>query len=491
MERILFANELKEADRRTIEEIGIPGAVLMERAALAVARELCDGGYDLSSPLILCGPGNNGGDGLALARILRERGLEPRVFCFGDPEKRSEDFKKQLAVLSALGLRTEDVFSPTGATVLVGALYGIGLRRPLEGEGAALVNAVNESGLPVVAVDIPSGLMPDGGAQAGPAVRAEATVTFTAATPGLYLAPGTANCGKVVVAPIGIPLPEAEAGLWALDDCDLAELKERKPFGNKGTYGKLLVIAGSEEISGAAYLTAMAALRTGIGMVKILTHKANREPLAKLMPEALISTYDETSWTAGLLAEELAWADGAVVGPGLGTGALSKRVLCDYLERSELPTVLDADALNILAEEPSLFLKLKQPAILTPHVGEMGRLAKKTADEIKSDPIGLARAFAKEKNCVLVLKDARTVTAGPDGTAYLNVSGNSALATAGSGDVLAGILGGLCLRDPGLAAKTAATGVFLHGRSGEAASRKRGKAGVIASDLFEEMCNFM
>ena len=493
MQRILLANEKKQADQDTICRVGIPSMVLMERAALTVTEEICSGAYDLREILVVCGTGNNGGDGVACARQLLERGLRVRVCCIGSEDKRSEDLRKQLDILRALGVPVETSFSAGEATLLVDALFGIGLTREVQGEAAEVIRQMNSAARPIVAVDLPSGVHPDTGQILGEAVRAACTVTFTAALPGLYLPPGAIHSGRVLTRRIGMLLPEERpsGNLYAVEDADLGELTAREAFGNKGTFGKVLVLAGSAEICGAAYLAARSALVCGAGMVRILTHENNREPLARMFPEALLTVYDENSDAEERIKEAVGWADVCVAGPGLGTGPLSRRILDLFLRYNRLPAVLDADALNLLAEDPSVFRDLAFPCVITPHIGEMSRLTGAGAAAIKADPVRSAAEAAERWKVVVVQKDARTVTAFPEGDLFLNLSGNSALATAGSGDVLAGLIGGLLAqrRSEGLAAVPLA--VYLHGKCGESAASVLGKAAVTASDLIPEIHKFM
>ena len=379
------------------------------------------------------------------------------------------------------------------ATLLIDALFGIGLGRAVTGAFAEAIDRMNRSAAPVIAVDMPSGVHTDTGEICGTAVRADATITFTCAKPGLYLYPGARCAGHIEVRPVGIAMPDAadpQQELLQLTEEDLSGLKERDESGNKGTFGKLLVIAGSEQISGAAWLCACAALRSGAGMVRIYTEEANRQILGTLLPEALMTTYSCRHWSPDSLLKALAWADGAVIGPGLGTDETAERILQTFLENNKGPAVLDADALNILAQMAAV-PTVDFPAVITPHLGEMSRLTGIAIEDIKSHLVCVAANAAAESGVSVLLKDARSITALPDGRCWINTTGSSALATAGSGDVLAGITGALMLRRDSLPAPAAAAAACIHGLCGERAAQKKSRGSVIASDLIAEIGHFL
>ena len=504
MERILCSDAVREADSAAVER-GIPSLVLMERAALSLVHFLDHQGdrFDLTHVLAVCGPGNNGGDGAAVVRILRERGLDAKVLLTGDDSRLSRQMRQQLEILAALPgcsvIREEDCTAEQldglfgEATLFIDALFGIGLRREVTGTFADMIDRMNASPAPVIAADMPSGIHTDTGQICGTAVRAEATVTFTCAKPGLYLYPGAAYAGEIVIRPVGIAMPERterKDECFRLTDGDLSALRERDESGNKGTFGKLLVIAGSEQISGAAYLCACAALRAGVGMVRIYTEESNRQILGTLLPEALFTTYSSRKWSSEGLLRAMEWADGSVVGPGLGTDGTAEAILRTFLENNGKPAVLDADALNLLSVMKPV-PAISYPCAATPHVGEMSRLTGIAAEDIKADLVSVAANAAAESGVTVLLKDARSVIACPDGSCWINTSGNSALATAGSGDVLAGLTGALLLREASLPYPAAVMAAYIHGRCGELAALKRSKASVIASDILQEFGHFL
>ena len=475
---------MASADRYTIEN-GIPSLVLMERAALSVLNVLEENELDLSSVLIVCGTGNNAADGVALARLLLEKGYEPDLYLSGNTEKYSPDLKKQLEIISRYEVLTVSRFDPNEYTLIVDALFGNGLKREISGEYARIIERINASDTPVVSIDIPSGLNATDGHVLGTAVSADITVTFQYAKAGQLLVDGPALCGDLYVENIGIfPFAETEGEeYYAVTDDDLDLLPPRDENGNKATFGKLLIIAGSSQICGAAYLCAHAALKCGIGMVKIFTSKENRTALSALLPEALITCYGENTKDLELLKQDLEWADSVLIGPGLGTDDFSKEIFRLFLRHNRLPAVLDADALNILAEEPELWNQIGFDCIITPHVGEMSRLCGLSKDEIKSWPIRTASDFAVSHRVTCVLKDSVTVTAYPGGPVFINTTGCSALATAGSGDVLAGIIAGYITRYEGSDLSLAAMAVYVHGAAGERAAEDLGADAVTASDL--------
>jgi hydroxyethylthiazole kinase-like uncharacterized protein yjeF len=494
MKRILNAEQMRRADRHAMD-MGIPSLVLMERAALAVADEVESLCADRKRVCVVCGTGNNGGDGLAAARILCERGWQPDVRIAGSPEKYSEQMRTQAEIAGHYPLRYVSAVESGKYEVVVDALFGIGLHRPVEGDFAKAVEEINRSEATVVAVDIPSGVHTDTGQILGTAVRADLTVTFAAGKTGLYLYPGASCAGKVVVREIGIPVEEPEAEepyrLFGLERGDLAMLPERDPAGNKGTFKKLLVIAGSSSMCGAAYLSARAALLCGPGMVKIFTAEENRTALSVLLPEALLSTYTESSWKEEQLCAALDWADGAVIGPGIGTSGMADRILRCFLDHNRLPAVLDADALNLMSAAPELWDLVRFPCVITPHIGEMSRLTGRTAASLKADPVAAASAFARERRVTCILKDARSVTALQDGRCWLNLSGNSALATAGSGDVLSGIAGVLTTQYPDMEIPAAAAAAYIHGLCGEAAAARLSERAATARDVLDSLPEFL
>ncbi len=492
MRYLLSAQEMKSWDSNTILQFHMLSMVLMERAALKVVDAMEQEGLDVSNVLVLCGTGNNGGDGIAIGRILFLAGSKVTVFMPGDRNHLTEETRCQLAIAEGYGMKTDTTLKKKPYTVIVDALFGIGLTRKISGDFREALLAVealaaeNENrNIPIVAVDMPSGIHSDTGEVMGVALKAALTVTFGAKKLGQVFYPGTEYCGKCVTAEIGITkesLLEMPKG-FTYGREDLARLPKRAADGNKGTFGKLLVIAGSKDMCGAAYLSAMAAFRMGVGMVRIYTDAINRGVLNTLLPEAIVTTYkDKEAFRE--LEECMDWADGVVFGPGIGMNKCSKRLFEEVLRLlaiKKLPCVMDADALNLYSEQKQ-GQGLDFPVILTPHLGEMSRLTRMEISQIKSSLIETAVCFAREAKAVLVLKDARTVVSWGHDQFYLNSSGNSGMATAGSGDVLTGCIGALMVQGLELA-EAARLGVYFHGLAGDAAAGEMGKESLMAGDI--------
>lgn len=479
MKRIVTGRRMKVMDQTTIREMGIPSCVLMERAALAVAEEV-----KKTHPikvLVLCGNGNNGGDGVAIARILHLWGI-PSEFCMvKNPGNYTEETKRQIEIARNYQVRQVNNPRLDEYTTIVDAVFGIGLSRPVEGIYKEVIRKVNETKACKIAVDIPSGICADTGGILGIAVKADVTVTFGYMKRGHCFYPGASYAGKILVKDIGIyPGKEDRTDAWMLEEKDKNWLPPRKEDGNKGTFGKVLVVAGSKNMAGAAYLSARACLYAGCGMVKILTEEENRIILQGLLPEAMLAAgEEEQGWQ-----EALDWCDAMVIGPGLGKSIKSRQKTQWFLKNCRKPMVADADALNLLSENREWEKWLSPRCILTPHMGEMERLCKKSVQEIKKDRIGEACRLAEKLGIVCVLKDARTVIADERGNCWLNGNGNAGMATAGSGDVLSGIIGAL-LGNGMEQMKAAVLGNYLHGRSGDLARGQKGERSMTAQDLIE------
>lgn len=517
--------QMKQIDQNTIEEIGIPSVVLMERAALAVAEAVeavaethcgaaAEAETDARRPghaaengkraavrvLAACGTGNNGADGIAVGRILNARGYEVAVVSAGNPDHATEEHRLQQRIAENLGVRflTASEVQAGCWDIIVDALFGIGLARPVGGEYKQLITYLaamrEERGAKVVAVDIPSGIHADTGEVMGTALAADVTVTFGYGKSGLYLYPGKSYAGVLQVADIGFPDVSLQQVGWdacMMERSDLARLPVRRADGNKGTFGKVLLIAGSGGMSGAAYLSALAAYRTGAGLVKILTVPENRVILQTELPEAIVETYDpeavlpDGAFEAWLEAQ-CEWADVIVMGPGLGQDSYVESLVEMVLSHAYVPVILDADGLNAVAEHPHLTRYFTENIIITPHMGEMSRLVQMPVSELKENPLQAARDYSSRHGVVCVMKDAVTVTAEKEGTAWINASGCSAMAKAGSGDVLTGVIAGLSAR--GMECVDAAVyGVYLHGLAGEAAAAELGENSLLAHDIADHL----
>ncbi|MBQ2802287.1 MAG: NAD(P)H-hydrate dehydratase [Lachnospiraceae bacterium] len=488
MEYLVTAKEMQQYDYNTIHTIGIPGMVLMERAALAAFSLLEDKFSALldKSAFILVGTGNNGGDGLALARLLSEAGYDVTWQCVGNKEQASKQWKEQYTILEHYPAKEGRMDSDTEYTVLVDALFGVGLSRELTGEYAGAIDAFNRGRGYKLALDIPSGVHADNGAVLGCAARVDATITFGFCKRGLVLFPGAEYAGEVITANIGI-CKMSFLGVPPQMFCYHAEknslLPRRNPCGNKGTFGKVLIVAGSEQIAGAAGLAAKAAYRSGAGMVKVISAKVNRPIVQCMVPEALYGTITD-------LEEGLKWADVIAIGPGILTDKGACECLQTVLFKSRLPLVIDADALNILAQKKELQKELARQGregrtiLLTPHVKELSRLVTKEVELLKEALWEEAMELAKALQVIVVAKDARTFICKENSPICVNIYGNSGMATAGSGDVLTGVIAGLLAQnmEP---FEAACVGVCLHARAGDRVAERIGEHACMAGDLIE------
>lgn len=476
----IYSNKgAKAIDTHAIQTVGIPSLVLMEKAAMSVAAVLTEREPKDTRILCVCGTGNNGGDGIALARILHEMGYPVAVTVLGQTEHMTEETKKQLEI--AVGCQVP-VLPLTAVTdgqfdVMVDGIFGIGLSRNVEDIYEKVIDDMNDSGSRIYALDIPSGIHAGTGAIMNTAIQAVCTVTFGVNKLGLVLYPGCTYAGEVIVADIGFPEVSVESvqpSAYCYEWDDLSKLLPERPArSHKGTFGKVLVVAGSETMSGACYLAAKAAYRTGAGLVRVISTENNRNVLLTALPEILFSTREE-------IAEGISWADAVVIGPGLGLTDESKELVRYVLENSPVPTVVDGDAIRLCEQITDT---LTDNFILTPHVKEMSYLTGMSVGELQNDIVGTTMDTAEQLGCILAQKDARTVVS--DGTeCYINLSGNQGMATGGSGDVLAGIIGGLLGQgmEPFTAAKL---GVFIHGLAGDAQVADKGDYSLMASDLTE------
>ncbi|MFC3799625.1 NAD(P)H-hydrate dehydratase [Cohnella sp. GCM10012308] len=519
---LVTSAEMQAIDRRTIEELGIPQEALMENAGRAVAEEAgryaeAAGNGANSSWLILAGKGNNGGDGLVCARHLRDMGYRVAVLYAESPERMRGAAALQRDIASRLGIPAQVYAQPdssadsadadwfAGYDGLIDALLGTGGTGEPRAPYAALIGAAVKSGLPVVAVDIPSGLDADTGAVAKACMVAKVTVALAYAKRGLHQHPGAAHAGEVAVRRIGIPAGAAErAGVnTCLLNAESLKAKlgltfplQREADSHKGTYGHVLVAAGSSLMSGAGLLSARAALRAGSGLVSWAQPAAAAPGLRGFAPEIMLRAIPDEGageWRQvkpGQLAEAAAGVDALVVGPGMGRWDGDGAWLRSLLERVQAPVLVDADALNMIADagaQPGAWPQRDAPTVITPHPGEMARLAGLTVPETQRDRIGLARDYAARHGVTVVLKGSRTVVASPDGRAFINTTGNPGMATGGAGDALAGIIGGLLGQGLG-ALEAAAYGVYWHGLAGDRAAASRPQAAsLIAGDIIEAL----
>jgi NAD(P)H-hydrate epimerase len=502
--RVVNADQMREADRRTIEDIGVPSAVLMENAGRQVvsAMEAAFEGLADARVAVLAGRGNNGGDGFVVARVLSQAGIDVQVYVVGEAAGIRGDARMNLDILGRLGIDVIEVLTASdwelhGAEVLrcdvvVDALFGTGLTSPLHGVAETIAQDLNASAVPVVAVDVPSGLSAGDAAPIGPVIEATITVTFGAPKLPLMLPPGEDAAGSVVVADIGIPSavidelpgPRIEAILAG----DVRPfLGTRARDAHKGSFGHVLVMAGSRGRTGAAHLGAMAALRSGAGLVTVAT-PASCQPIvasmgAEYMTLALEELADGTA--AGTAAGTVLGSrhDVVAAGPGLGTGRDQATLVLSLLESSRTPLVLDADALTVLSDRLDAIRGTPdRPVVITPHPGEMARLTGMSVADVQRRRIETARDFATGHHVYVILKGYRTLVATPEGVVYINPTGNPGMATGGSGDVLTGMLAGWLAQGVGVTA-ACLLGVYVHGAAGDLAAAALGEVAMTAGDI--------
>ncbi len=483
--------------------------VLMERAALSVCTQV-DDWKELQHPdrnlnvLVFAGVGNNGGDGVAIARILKQRGYHISLCVVGDPVKSSDMFLRQLEIAGKYDIlqgtfsNIRDNKTDGAFDIIVDAMFGIGLTRPVTGTNLDVVNYINDlkdergKDLYVVAVDIPSGISADTGTVMGAAVKADTTVTFNFAKLGHILYPGCEYTGKLVISDVGITKESflSKEPLAFYHDGDAMELiPARKRDSNKGTNGKVLIIAGSRNISGACILAASAALKAGAGMVRVFTASENAEVVKALLPEVILDTYEDFEPVRDKMLAAFEWSTQAVIGPGIGCEGKGKELLTVVLKEYNKSLVMDADALNLIAEDEDLkkltsnYATGDKKLILTPHLGEFARLKKCSVGNCKDRLLEYPRELSGQLHATVICKDARSIVADSnEKKIYINISGNDGMATAGSGDVLAGIAGALIGKDL-TGFETAIAAAYIHGCAGDIASSEHGRYSMIASDI--------
>lgn len=511
MERVITGKEAKYIDEITINEIGIPSLVLMERAALSVYNELKNNYYNY---LIVCGSGNNGADGIALARMLHQNGENVMILLVSKSEGTSE-YRLQLEIAEKLGIEIVDYVNEenldeeylselfSSADCVVDAILGIGLDRQVSGLYFDIIGMINESDCDVYAIDIPSGISADSGKILGTCINADVTVTFGEYKIGQIAYPGKKYIGELIKKDIGFFDTEEVFSILSDDEetevsdnyiitnKDLKYIPDRVERSNKGTYGKLLVIAGSKDMSGAAYLSGMAAYRMGVGLVNIVTSNNNLDVLKDKLPEAIFTGYDNlrNEEDYAKVADVIEKYDNIVIGPGLSTDDNSS-IIVEMVLESGKNVVIDADAINVIASDDRYFEMLHERCILTPHMGEMSRLTRKEISEISNNPYEEACLFRNRYNVNIILKDANTVISTVCGNNYINVSGNEGMSTAGSGDVLSGIVGSLMCMGCNFDI-VPALGVFIHGLAGDFAKEKMGSASLMARDIIDNISEVM
>lgn len=504
--RLVTSSEMRELDRLTIQELGLPGAVLMENAGRGAARVFLEHFEPPAGAqvLVVCGRGNNGGDGYVIARYLSGVGFRVSVVVLSELSRIAGDALLNLEIIRRMGVEVVEVSGPKAWTTwrdrmgtcdyIVDGILGTGLNEPVRGFYAEVIENINEWRRPTLAIDVPSGLNADTGQILGAAVKADLTVTFGFPKLGHFVYPGAGLVGRLLRIDIGIP---EEMAVRVPAKYDLVEPDDFREFltperqdVHKGDRGHLLVLAGSPGKTGAATLSALGALRAGAGLVTVGIPKSLNPILESKLTEAMTYPLSETDeGTLSLSAEGeitrlLEGKTAVVLGPGLSTHGETKALVRRIVSSCPLPMVIDADGLNALAEEVEVLSACRGRALLTPHPGEMARLTGLRSSDVQADRVRVAEEFATRYGCILVLKGARTVIAEPHGRVHVNPTGNPALASGGSGDVLTGLIGGFLARRWPMG-KAAVGGVYLHGLAADYMAEDMGQAGMLAGDLLE------
>jgi len=503
--KLVTSEEMRRIDRKAIEEIGIPSIVLMENAGLKVADaiEKKYGPLKGKYVYIFAGSGNNGGDGMVVARHLFNQKVKAKIFLLAEKKNIKGDAATNLAITEKMGIPMREITSPAfmeslekelaKADIVVDALLGTGAKGAPRGLMKKVIDLINKHSKNTVAVDIPTGVDADRGEVRGEAIKAEYTVSLAYPKRGLYLYPGMDYAGEIEIADIGIPtgLEEDKINSELLTLAGISKkLFFRKPSSHKGSFGHLLVIAGSPGMTGAASLTALSALRVGAGLVTLgIPEDLNpilETKLTEVMTLPLPQSKDKTLCREGFekIKDFSQKCKAMAIGPGISSTKQTKELISTIIDQLDIPLVIDADGINVLAGELSLLKKYKASLIITPHPGEMSRLVGASIEEIQKDRIGFTMALARRIGAIVVLKGARTVIASKEGNSWVNLTGNPGMATGGSGDILTGIIGGL-LTQKLSSLEAAKTGVYLHGYAADLAAQKKGEISLIASDTLE------
>jgi len=528
--KVVTAEEMRVIDKKTIDEYGVPSAVLMERAGLAVASKI----KELSGRrniIIVSGSGNNGGDGLVVARTLYKEGWEVKVFLTSSPEGLKGDALLQYRTAVKFGIKispVRELLSHHSSiiskhSIFVDAILGTGLTKNVTGILSEVISLLNRSNVPIISVDIPSGISSDNGQIMGEAVKADYTVTFGLPKRGHFLFPGAQYSGKLFIEDIGFPeelLRSNKLSAELLMKNKITPLlPQRRKYSHKGDYGHALIVAGSRGKTGAAFMAAKACLRSGAGLVTIgvpesladIFQARVTEEMTLILPDKGDGTLSEKASKVILnfLHEK---ADVLAIGPGIGVSVDTKKLMKSLLKNAKNPIIIDADGINAIDGEREILRSAKVPIILTPHPGEMARLLSPftspyfppyqgeikggtkgglgeitvSSNEIEKDRINVALSFAKKTKVCLVLKGVPTIITGPDGMAYINTTGNPGMATAGTGDVLTGMISGF-LSQATSPLNASILGVYMHGLAGDIAASEKGEHSLIATDILDKI----
>lgn len=498
IEYIVTGEEMQLYDSNTISHFKVPALILMEQAALAAVEEIIKQFPSQNEKiLILSGKGNNGGDAMAVARLLVKKGYPVTVYIVSNRAVERADFsesaKVQYDILKSMNIPIVTNPLSDSYDIIIDGIFGMGLNRDITGNAAAVIEQINKIQSYKISLDIPSGIHASTGRICGVAFRADMTITFAFLKRGLYFVDGAKYAGKIIKKKIGIDeasFLDQPPEMFALSGSIKDYLPKRDPWGHKGTFGKILLVAGSQNIGGAAILAGKACMMSGCGMLRVCTHVEHKNEFLATFPEAMIDTYDSLDTAVQRVESGIKWADVIAIGPGIGTDTIANSLLQTVIKQSSKPLVMDADALNLLAVPDNLQLlkdyqadeKSRRELILTPHPLELTRILGCTRDELKENGLELTRKLAGELHGIIVKKDARTIICSEAAPYIINLCGNSGMATAGSGDVLTGIIAAMSAM--GLPAfEAAATGVYLHAKAGDWAAKQKNEYSMLAGDI--------
>lgn len=504
--KVVLNDEMKRIDKMTIEKYGIPGIILMENAGLSVIEEIINEFDTNSGFTIVCGRGNNGGDGFVIARHLSNYGYDVNVFIIGDSKKIQGDALINYEIIKKLDISITEIINHDDIhgfkegifcnPVVIDALFGTGLNSDVYGISEEVIEVINNYSDYVISIDIPSGVSGDDGKICNTAVMADKTIAFGLPKCGNIMLPGSEYNGRLVLKDIGIPKQVISSMKlkYNLINKKLIELNlpKRRLNSYKGNFGKANIIAGSTGMTGAAILTCKAALRSGLGLLRLYIAESLNFIIKTSVPEAItIPLQEMRKGVIGInhiskILDGTKDADVLTIGPGCGDTSELSEIVKRVLEEVDIPIVLDADGLNVLSKNMEWLKEKKSKLVITPHLGEMSRLTGMSIEDIAAKPIDVAREYAQKWDVIIVLKGASTIVASPEGDIYINITGNPGMATAGSGDVLTGIITGLIAQgiEP---LKATITGVYLHGLTGDNVAEGKGEYGLVAGDIVEEL----
>lgn len=506
--KVLTSQQMKAIDRKAIKELGIIGPILMENAGLQIFQAIVERFPDIRKEkiTIIAGKGNNGGDGFVVARHLFNLGCDPQVLLVGKKSEVRGDAALNLGIAEKIGIKIKEIYSPRvwynwkrhlhGSTIIVDAVFGTGLTKPAAGMYATVIKDINKVEAFKVAVDIPSGLSSDTFRIIGPCVKADLTVTLAAPKIAHVFPPAEEYVGELVVGDIGMPgflFEDEELKLELIERQQIQEhFAARKRDSHKGTFGHLFILSGSIGKTGAVSMAAKAALKMGAGLVTVGTPESCLPMIARSMVELMTEPLPETdkgTLSVDALERILALIEGKdalMLGPGISTHPSTAELVLSLLPQVEVPVMIDADALNILASKPQLLKSIDQPAVLTPHPGEFARLTDLKTKDVGENKLELVPRFAQEYGVYIVLKGYRTLIAPPDGYVYVNPTGNPGMATAGTGDVLSGMIASMMIQEDNLL-EAILSAVYAHGLSGDIGAEKMGERALTAGNLITHL----